>query len=315
MLEPKITALRSIELGVSDLGRSIAFYSNFWGLELTASAGNTAYLRATGLEHHVIAVTEMARPKLLSVHFAAPSKAAVDTLHNSARALGITITKSPAERPKIAGGGYGFSFTTPDGQDLSVSADVRQHQNHLSDHTKPMNLTHVVINSAEVDRQTAFFQDVLGFKLSDSTHSMEFIRCGRDHHSVALARGTGPSLNHMAYEMQDFDGLMYGSGRMKQNGFDLEWGVGRHGPGSNIFSYFIEPDGFVAEYTTGMDHIDEATYVAKDARYWKEFKPRPCRWGMAMSPSKRIREAMSGKLDSTSPVVERCEDVIAKTIY
>ncbi len=35
--------------------------------------------------------------------------------------------------------------------------------------------------------------------------------------------------------------------------------VGRHGPGNNVFSYFIEPNGFVAEYTTELDQIDEAT--------------------------------------------------------
>lgn len=315
MPNSKVTALRSIELGVRDLPRSVAFYSDIWGLQPITTSEDTTYLRATGLEHHVVVLRERPHPKLLSVHFAVSSRAAVDALHNSARALGISVTHPPEKLPSIAGGGYGFAFKTPDGQELSVSAEVAQHGSVLPDRKKPMNLTHVVINSADVERQTEFFQDVLGFRLSDSTHSMEFIRCGRDHHSIALARGSGPSLNHMAYEMQDFDALMYGSGRMKQNGFDLEWGVGRHGPGNNIFSYFIEPDGFVAEYTTGMDHIDEVRHVPQNAKYWKEFKPRPCRWGLAMSPSARIREAMSGKLVPGAPVIERCEDVIAKTIY
>jgi len=43
--------------------------------------------------------------------------------------------------------------------------------------------------------------DTLGFKISDKTDMMEFVRCSADHHSIAMARGNGPTLNHMAYEM------------------------------------------------------------------------------------------------------------------
>ena len=89
---------------------------------------------------------------------------------------------------------------------------------------------------------------------------MEFVRCTSDHHSLALVRTEGPSLNHMAYEMADIDGLMRGAGRMKQAGYNIEWGLGRHGPGNNVFTYFVEPNGFVTEYTTDVEQVDEATY-------------------------------------------------------
>jgi len=42
---------------------------------------------------------------------------------------------------------------------------------------------------------------------------------------------------------------MRGSGRMIDAGFPIAWGVGRHGPGDNVFSYFIDPVGTVIEYT------------------------------------------------------------------
>src|SRR5258707_9499887 len=136
--------------------------------------------------------------------------------------------------------------------------------------------------------------DVLGFKLSDSTHMMEFLRCSADHHSVAIFRNNGPSLNHVAYEVPNIDGLMRGTGRVKQNGFDIEWGVGRHGPGSNVFSYFIEPNGFVAEYTTELDQLDDATHVPQDADYWQKMMPMPDRWGTAGPPPHPRRAANSG---------------------
>jgi catechol 2,3-dioxygenase len=168
-----------------------------------------------------------------------------------------------------------------------------------------------VLNSAEVEKQTAFFVDVLGFKWSDSTFLMDFVRCCSDHHSVALARGNGPSLNHMAYEMPDIDGLMRGAGRLRKSGHEILWGVGRHGPGSNVFSYFVEPNGFVTEYTTDVQQVDD-TYIGHDAQWWKDLNVFPCRWNMAGVPSEFARKAMSGELVDEEN--ERCEQVMARAL-
>src|SRR5436305_1619266 len=98
-------------------------------------------------------------------------------------------------------------------------------------------LRSVELGVPDLDKSAAFYRDALGFRLSDSTDMMEFVRCTSDHHSLALVRTEGPSLNHMAYEMANVDGLMRGAGRLKQHGYNIEWGVGRHGPGNNVFSY------------------------------------------------------------------------------
>jgi catechol-2,3-dioxygenase len=313
----RVTGLRSVELGVVDLNRSADFYSQVWGLQEVTGDGDTIYLRATGPEHHVLILRQRPKASLLGVHFAAPNRDAVDQLHARAKAYGADVQNAPAALTRTAGGGYGFAFRTPEGQPLSISADVAQHPDFVRDRSKPTKLTHVVLNSARISDEINFFMDLLGFRLSDSTHMMEFIRCCSDHHSIALARGNGPSLNHMAYEMQNIDGLMRGSGRLKQNGFNIEWGVGRHGPGDNVFSYFIEPNGFVTEYTTEVEQVDEATYVPNTPEYWAAFPMRPCRWGMAMQPSNRVKFAMSGKLAAgEEPDDEnlRCEEVMARKL-
>jgi catechol 2,3-dioxygenase len=181
--------------------------------------------------------------------------------------------------------------------------------------SKPLKLSHVVLNSAQIDQQTNFFVDLLGFRLSDRTHMMDFVRCCADHHSIAMARGDGPSLNHCAYEVANIDGLMRGAGRMKQNGFNVEWGVGRHGPGNNVFSYFVEPNGFVVEYTAEVEQIDEATYMPHAAEYWANFPGRPCRWGMGGFPSNRLRAAMGGDIGVANPEDgKRCEEIMAQKL-
>jgi catechol 2,3-dioxygenase len=78
-----------------------------------------------------------------------------------------------------------------------------------------------------------------------------------------------------------------------------------------VFSYFVEPNGFVTEYTTEVEQVDES-YVAHDAKYWKEQNVFPCRWNMAGVPSEFARKAMSGELYEEEN--RRCEEVMAKQL-
>ena len=207
------------------------------------------------------------------------------------------------------------SACTPDDMQMSISCDVKQHPNAVNDRSRPTKISHVVLNSGKTEDQVAFFIDVLGFKLSDSSHLMEFLRCSADHHSMAVFRNNGPSLNHVAYEMPNIDGLMHGSGRLKQNGFNIEWGIGRHGPGNNVFSYFIEPNGFVTEYTTELDQLDDATHIPQDAAFWDKLPQKPDRRGLAGMPSNRMRAAMAGELIGAEDFAGlRCEDVMARKL-
>jgi catechol 2,3-dioxygenase-like lactoylglutathione lyase family enzyme len=314
MMNARVTGLRSVELGVPDLDKAAEFYRNVWGLEDVVSTGDTLHLRGTGAEHHVLTLRQRPKAAFLGVHFAAANHAAVNKLHDQAKAHGAKIEGAPAALPRDEGGGYGFAMRSPEGQPVFISSDVDVLTEGRQDRSRPTKLTHVVLNASRTDDERAFFIDALGFRLSDSTDMMEFVRCTSDHHSLALVRTEGPSLNHMAYEMPDIDGLMRGAGRMKQNGYNIEWGLGRHGPGNNVFTYFVEPNGFVTEYTTDVEKVDEATYLPHDAAYWRMFPGRPCRWGMAGHPSNRLKVAMAGGLIGEADGDARCEDVMAKTL-
>lgn len=292
---PQVNRILSVSLGVRDLAASETFYETVWGLRRTHAENGKTYFGAIGSDHHVISLSQTGLPTLLNVRFGAPSREAVQALHDHACGLGIELMHAPMTFAPADGGGFGFSIKAPEGQIFTILTEgAARVLEHLD--AAPTKLSHLVFNSAKIDQMTEFFIDVLGFKLSDETAPMKFIRCSADHHSVALAKGDGPSINHIAFEMPDVDALMSGSGRLRREGYNIEWGVGRHGPGNNIFSYFIEPNGFVVEYTTGMQQIDEATYKPETAAYWSSFPKRPCRWEMATRPSDRLVEAFSGKI-------------------
>ena len=311
MAQHSAYGIRSVDLAVRDIEMTKAFYEKVWGLKEVSRENGTVFMRATGRDHHVLAIHQAARATMLSLNLCAKSRADVDALHAQAKGLGANILDAPQDLPAIAGGGYGFALASPEGQRITISAGVAEHTDHEQDVSKPERLSHVVLNAAKYDEQKAFYRDVLGFRMSDTTDYMDFLRCCEDHHSVAVARANGACMNHMAYELPNMEGLMVGAGRMKQSGFDIGWGIGRHGPGDNVFSYFVEPNGFVTEYTTGMTQVINNDYEWHGPDYWATAFQRPCRWGIAMDMKPGFRDAMKGK------VVEelnnqRCEDVIAK---
>ena len=96
---------------------------------------------------------------------------------------------------------------------------------------------------------------------------------------------------------------------------DMGDGFPAHGVEKGRDVRFIEPNGFVAEYTTELDQLDDATHVPQNADYWQKMMPMPDRWGTAGPPSNRMRAAMSGALylgEERDDV--RCEDIIGRKL-
>lgn len=314
MAQPSVSAVRGIELGVRDVVASARFYEDAWGLSAVSREGCAIHMRATGREHHALTLRQTTKTSLRTIHTAAADKATVEALHDRANALGIQILEAPAALPAIAGGGYGFAVAGPDGLRVTISCDVQQHDEVIGDRTKPQKFSHVVLRSSDQSATEAFFRDLLGFRVSDRTDGIDFLRCARDHHSVALAREAGVGLHHMAFELPDLDGLMYAAGRMSQKGHKLEWGIGRHsGPGNNVFSFFVEPNGFACEYTTDMEQVDEATYPQRSAAWWAANRGYgPDAWGLCTQRSPVLAKARTGVLNAEHDA--RCDDIISAVL-
>ncbi len=285
----RVSALHSVDLGVPDVAANAEFYSRIWKLDRIAEENGSVYLRGTGPAHHILALHERREPVILKATFQASDRQTVDALHAKAKGLGVDGLEDPA--PVLApGGGYGFGFADREGRVLRVVADDDTHADAAEASDLPTKLSHVVFNSTDVEAATRYYSDVLGFKLSDRTRIMDFIRCNRDHHSIAFARAERSTLNHIAFEMPDLESVMRGAGRLRDNGYPIEWGVGRHGPGANVFAYFIGPDDVVIEYTGEVDQVDD-DYPTGTPDDWTWPPGRVDRWGVSDPPSQRLHEA------------------------
>ena len=97
-------------------------------------------------------------------------------------------------------------------------------------------------------------------------------------------------LNHVAFTMAGWEAVMRASGRMVDAGFPIGWGPGRHGPGDNVFSYFVDPFGFVLEYTAEVEQVGE-DHVARGPAHWTWPPGRTDQWGIAPPKSAACKAA------------------------
>ncbi|MBO3682275.1 VOC family protein [Streptomyces sp. NEAU-YJ-81] len=260
-----ITHLRHVDLAVPDFAVQRAFYRDTWGLTEVANDSGIAFFAAEGSpEQYVVRIREDARKRMDLVAFGAASRADVDELAGRLLAAGVRPIADPADMD-TPGGGYGFRFFDPDGRVVEVSAEVenRVHRKIEAREAIPVRLSHCVVNSENPERLRAFYEQHLGFRLSDTLFShrmgdlMYFMRCNPHHHSFAIARGPHVSLHHASFEMRGLEEYMRGTGRALRAGTRLTWGPGRHLAGDNTFAYFHDPHGNTVEYTTELAVLEE----------------------------------------------------------
>jgi len=244
--------LQSVDLRVPEVEAAARFFADVWGL--TREAGNR--LRGTDSLPYLIGL-EQGPPAILAITF-----------------CGATTARE-VKGPE----GETYRFV----QEQKVSP-------LQADRDRPIRLSHVVLNSADVDAAERFATAQLGFRVSDRTRHMTFLRCNNVHHCVAYARAGYSSLNHVAFEMADVDGVMRGIGRLRDAGYPCVWGPGRHGPGNNVFGYFVGPHGGLIEYTSEVSEAGD-DYKVGSPEDWKWPAGRIDHWGVSKKDTARTDAA------------------------
>ncbi|KAK4465764.1 Metapyrocatechase 2 [Cladorrhinum samala] len=84
-----------------------------------------------------------------------------------------------------------------------------------------------------------------------------------DHHTFFFFEGPKYHVHHSSFEVHDFDIQSLGHQWLRDKGYDLVWGVGRHVLGSQIFDYWYDRSGFVLEHYVDGDLVDETTPISR----------------------------------------------------
>lgn len=277
--------LRSIELALPGAAEAAAFMTDIWGMAPADVVGDIHYLRGSGSYPYLVALEESAQPYVRSTTFVCTAER-LEQLKRSVTEAGLPA--APVSSSDL-GGGHGIIVELAEGELLRFLVDAAEVA-PIEGADLPVKLTHVVFNSADAEATGHLVEDALGFRVSDRTKGMVFVRCNDSHHSTAFARAGFASLNHIAFEMEDLDAVMRGIGRLRDQDMAPAWGPGRHGPGANVFAYFIAPFGPVIEFSTAVNKVPD-DYQAGAPEDWTWPAKRIDQWGMSDKDFNGLRAA------------------------
>lgn len=173
----------------------------------------------------------------------------------------------------------------------------------MSERPQPQGLGHIVLNVRDLEASVRFYRDIVGLQVSDYIgDQMAFLRCSEEHHNIALAQippnhqhrddtyiPGRPGLEHLAFRLGSLYEIEEAAKMLQVNCVEIVRGIGKHGPGENLFLVFKDPDGNYVEFYAEMVQITvdkpysprvwENDLDAFDQWHFSKFLVPPPEWG------------------------------------
>lgn len=269
-----VSKLGYVTFDTPDVERMVWYYTNVLDFEAVEQSVDEAFL-TTGSDHHCVVIKRGEKKARSAVGYEVWGSLA--DAQQRLKDSGYEVER----RSDIAPGtpdvvvlkepGTGIDLHLIEGQDPS-GVDGRAV-------LRPTKLGHVAAFTPELDQMQNFYQDLLGFRWSDTIGDFfVFLRCNADHHAANFMASTKKAgMHHIAYEMRDPNHLITMVDHLAKNDFRLHWGPGRHGPGHNLFTYHKDPDGNTIELFTQLDVIHDESKGYWEPRPWHETYPQYAR--------------------------------------
>lgn len=277
--EPAVTVVKVgyVCFETPDVDRMVNYYTELLDFSLVERSADQAFLTTT-FDHHSVVIEKAAIPQARS-YVGYQIKEDLSTALRRLEAAGYPVER----RTDIAPSTPDVLIVTEPTVGTPLHLYNAQSGSGVDGFTplRPTKLGHVAAFTSDLNLLQAFYQNLLGFKWSDTVADFfVFLRCNTDHHAanfMASTKYTG--MHHVAYETRDLDHLQSLLDHLGRNSTRLEWGPGRHGPGHNIFTYHRDPDGNNIELFTQIDHMADESLGYFEPRPWHEdFPQRPKTW-------------------------------------
>ena len=275
-----ISGLHHYALQVPDLEEADAFLRDF-GLETTDKDGSLLAM-CPGRDQEQVRMVRAEEKRLHHVSFTV-APGSLDALCESLSRAGTTTLPEPPE----GGTEEGLWVLDPDGTpvqlievDQAAPRPGAAHAMNLAGTNQrvgeaawraviqdnlPRRLGHSLLFTAQPEAMETFYSTVLGLRVSDRiTGKVTFLNAGPgDHHVFGFIRSTHRGFHHASFEVPSIDAIAVGADRMRGQGHDAGWGLGRHTIGSNFFHYTRDPWGSWIEWFSDIDQVDDC-WVAQD---------------------------------------------------
>lgn len=314
---PDVLRCASMELVVTDLQRSRAFYADVLGLVVTEEDEETVYLRSfEEFIHHNLVLRQgpVAAVAAFSYRVRAPED--LDKAEAFYRELGCRTERRA--QGWVKGIGETVRVEDPLGFPYEFFHDV-EHVERLAwryELFTPgalVRLDHFNQVTPDVPRAVGYMED-LGFRVTEDIQDDEgtvyaaWMRRKPTVHDTAMTGGAGPRMHHVAFATHEKHNIIaicdkLGALRLSDC---IERGPGRHGVSNAFYLYLRDPDGhrielYTQDYYTGDPDNPVVTWDVHDnqRRDW---------WGNPVVPSWYTDASLVLDLDGNpQPVIARTE--------
>jgi len=260
------------------------------------------YARALGMTCHEVNgtwfCTHEGREVLVSEGQAGQLHYALFAIQNSAQ--WDEFTRATQDLPKANLAAYGelphtaIGFMDPDQNRMVfvLESDLAELHPSSSLTAKTASLPaavsqHFALRTQQVDNMKRFYTEDLGFTLSDVVQDDSgqlkacFVRGNEMHHTLALFGAPVTCFDHQSFETPSWDELKDWADHMGRLQIEIVWGVGRHGPGNDVFFMVRDPDGNLAEISSEIEICTDSRPVGQ----WKHEERTLNLWGKAIMRS------------------------------
>jgi 2,3-dihydroxybiphenyl 1,2-dioxygenase len=141
--------------------------------------------------------------------------------------------------------------------------------------TGALGLGHAVLTVERIETVLPFYQEVLGFRLSDymlRPFKAYFLHINARHHSLALIETGKNGMHHLMVELFSFDDVGQGYDIAQQEEERVNVTLGRHSNDYVTSFYAKSPSSFMVEYGWGGREIDperwSASEIMQGASFW-----------------------------------------------
>lgn len=259
-----ITHLSHVALRVPDPEATAAYYKKVLGLGETSRDAATGAICLSALPddypvvpHHELVLYPGDGPAELDhIGLAVRDEAALNAMAASLAEQGIA-TEGPSSFESVHG--PSLRLHDPDGRTIELLVPPAPVVRPAGDAPFAIaKLGHITMKSPDPARARSFWEQALGFRLSDQMGDIFFwMRCNRDHHAVAFTKHDAPGIHHIAWELTDWEQFKRMGDHFITVDAKIEYGPGRHGPGNNIFIYFLDPNDVRTELFCELARIDD----------------------------------------------------------
>lgn len=278
-----VSALGYIGWEVKDLAAWDDFLRTIYGLELRADSPQNVRHYRLDERHHRLSLYPAKHDAVSFIGWEVGTRDELSELTDDLRKYGLSVKPGTQAQIKERGVMDLICFDDPDGfkseiylTGITDGTPFKPSRGMAGFNTGELGLGHIVLFCKDKNVSLQFYQEVLGFKLSDyiywpdnqgGTAEGTFLHCNARHHSLALLNPcfgqSGGQLNHFMLEVTSLDDVGRAYDIALERGYPVQRSIGRHTNDGMTSFYMHSPSGWLMEIGYGAKLVDDRLWETK----------------------------------------------------